>query len=277
MFGHALIEKLLDRDDIEVRAMVRDRSKFTLTGSNLSVVEANMDDPTSLKPVTRDITHVFVTSPMDEQIIARETAVIDACKVNGTPHVISIYGAVRHEGDHLDLLHLAVIEHVKSSGLPWTLVSPNSVMETSLISFKEEIAMGQLSGISGEGRVGMVALNDVADVMAAVATSKGHDGENYELTGPAAVTLGEVAEAFTRVLPHPVNYMDISEQDFAQMLMDYAGFTTAEEVEIQVICHLRAWKEGKAGLVTDTVKQLIGRDPMSVEQWIEENKAIFIG
>jgi uncharacterized protein YbjT (DUF2867 family) len=36
MFGHALIEKLLDRDDIEVRAMVRDRGKFTLTGRNLS-------------------------------------------------------------------------------------------------------------------------------------------------------------------------------------------------------------------------------------------------
>lgn len=277
MFGHALIEKLLDRDDIEVRAMVRDRSKFTLTGTNLCVVEANMDDPASLEPVTRDITHVFVTSPMDEQITARETAVVDACKVNGMPHVISIYGAVRHDGDHLDALHLAAIEHLKSSGLPWTLVSPNSVMETSLISSKEEIAMGQMSGISGEGRIGMVALDDVASVMAAVATSEGHESANYELTGPAAVTLGEVAEAFTRVLPHPVNYVDMSEEAFAQMLMEYAGFTTAEEVEIQVICHLRAWKEGRASLVTDTVEQLIGRGPMSVEQWIQKNQAMFVG
>ena len=31
MFGRALIEQLLGRDDIQVRAMVRDRSKFTLT------------------------------------------------------------------------------------------------------------------------------------------------------------------------------------------------------------------------------------------------------
>ena len=42
MFGHALIENPLDRDDIEVRAMVRDRSKFKLTGRNLSVGETNM-------------------------------------------------------------------------------------------------------------------------------------------------------------------------------------------------------------------------------------------
>ena len=277
MFGHALIEKLLDRDNIEIRAMGRDQKKFILRGSNLSVVTANMDDPASLKRVTEDITHVLVTSPMDEQITARETAVIDACKVNGMPHVIKIYGAVRHEGEHLDSLHLAVIEHLKSSGLPWTLVSPNSVMETSLIPYKESIAMGEISGISGTGRIGMVALSDVAAALAAVATGNGHDGENYELTGPAAVTLDDVAEAFTKVLGQPVNYVDMPEQSFAQMLMDYADFTSAEEVETQIMCHLRAWKEGRADLVTDTVKQLTRREPIPVEQWIENNRAVFIG
>jgi uncharacterized protein YbjT (DUF2867 family) len=277
MFGHALIEKLLDRDDIEVRAMVRDRGKFTLTGRNLSVVEADMDDPASLELVTRDITHAFFSSPMDDKITAREVAMVEACKVNGTPHVINVYGSVRHEGDLLDSLHLAAIEHLKESGLPWTLVSPNSVMETSLFRSKAEIALGEIVGISGGGRIGMVALNDVAEVMAAVATSEGHYGENYALTGPVAVTMVEVAEAFTRVLRHPVKYVNMSEEDFAQMLIEYAGFSTPEEVEIQVVCHLRAWREGGASLVTDTVKQLTGRDPMSVEQWIQENQAVFLG
>jgi uncharacterized protein YbjT (DUF2867 family) len=277
MFGHALILQLLDRDDIEVRAMVHNRSKFTLTGSNLSVVEADMDDPASLEPVTRDITHAFVTSPMDEKVAARESAVVDACKANGTPHILNIHGAVRHQGDQLHSSHLAAIEHLKSSGLPWTLVSPNSVMETSLIPYKADVAMGEILGISGEGRIGMVALDDVAAVIAAVATSEGHDGENYELTGPAAVTFGEVAEAFARVLRHPVTYVDMSEEDFAQMLIEHAGFSTSEEVEIQVMCHLRSWREGGASLVTDTVKQLTGRDPMSVEQWIQENQAVFLG
>ena len=74
MFDHALIEKLLDRDDTEVRAIPRYRRKFTLTRSHLCVVEADMDDLASLDPVTRNITHVLVTSPMDEQLTARENA-----------------------------------------------------------------------------------------------------------------------------------------------------------------------------------------------------------
>ena len=275
MFGHALIEQLLDRDDIEIRAMVRDPSKFTLTGGNLSVVAADMDDPASLEPVTRDITHAFITSPMDDQITARETAMVDACKANGDPHIINIYGAVRHQGDHLDSLHLAAMDHLKSSGLPWTLVSPSSLMETSFLSWKELIGSGQLFGTSGDGRIRFVALRDVADVMATVATTDGHAGQNYELTGPEAVTLDEVARAFTRVLPDPVKYVDMSEDDFAQFLLDYAGFKSRDEIEIKVLCHFRAWKEGRASLVTDTVKQVTGRDPMSVEEWIRENESAF--
>ena len=102
MFGRALIRKLLNRDDIQIRAMVRDRSKFDLTGNNLEVVVGDMDDPPSLIEPTHDISHVFLTSPMDEHITRREEAVVDAARTQGTPHVLNIYGAVRHKGDHLD-------------------------------------------------------------------------------------------------------------------------------------------------------------------------------
>ena len=276
MFGRALIEQLLDREDVEVRAMVRDRSKFPLTGGNLVVVEADMDDPPSLEPVTRDITHAFVTSPMDEHITEREIAMFDACRANGNPQIISIAGAVDHAGDHLVSLHDAARAHLMASGLPWTIVSPNSVMETSLMSFKDQIAMGQMFGVSGDGRIGLVALEDVARVMAEVVVGEGHEGKNYYCTGPAAVSLGEVAEAFTRVLPHPVQYVNMTDEDFIQMLLDYAGFKSKEEAEIGVMCHLRAWREGRASMVTDTVQKVTGQDAMSVEDWISEKRDVFV-
>jgi hypothetical protein len=48
--------------------------------------------------------------------------------------VAKLYGAVRHDGDPVDVLHQAGIDAVKASGLSWALVSPSSVMETSLLS-----------------------------------------------------------------------------------------------------------------------------------------------
>ncbi|MBM3662215.1 MAG: hypothetical protein FJW94_04880 [Actinobacteria bacterium] len=275
MFGRALIEQLLDRDDVLVRAMVRDRASFKLSGSNLEVVVGDMDDPASLVEPTKDVSHVFLTSPMDERITARESAVVDACAANGSPLVVNIYGAVRHEGDHLDQLHTAAIDHLKLSGLPWTLVSPSSVMETSLAPIAAQLPMGMFFGMSGGGKVGLVALEDVARVMAEVVLTDGHEGQNYLCTGPAAVDMTQVAAAFSEVLGREIRYEDLPEDDFADLLLEHAGYSDRAELEVTVLCHLRAWKEGRADLVTKTVEQVTGRPPMSVSEWISGHVADF--
>jgi uncharacterized protein YbjT (DUF2867 family) len=268
MFGRALIDQLLGHDDVLIRAMVRNPDKFTVTGPNLEVVTGDMDDPASLMEPTKDITHVFLTTPMDEHIAAREKAVIDACRANGSPHVINIYGAVQHEGDPLDQQHLAAIGHLKESGLPWTLVSPNSVMETSLESLKQQLPMGMFLGMSGQGKVGLVALADVARVMATVVMTDDHAGMNYVCTGPEAVDMAQVAAAFSHELGRKIEYIDLPEGEFADMLMQHGGFTDRDNLETNVLCHLRAWKEGRADVVTDTIEQVTGQPAMSVADWV---------
>lgn len=275
MFGRALIEQLLGRDDIQVRAMVRDRSKFTLTGPNLEVVEGDMDDPASLVGPTTDVTHIFLTSPMDEHIATREMAVVDAAKANGNPHLLIIYGAVRHEGDHLDSLHQQSIAHAKGSGLPWTLISPTSVIETVMNPIKEQIGMGLWLGTSGHGRVALVAVADVARVTATVLTTDGHDGQNYECTGPALVDMGEIAQMLSSVTGRTIRYLDIPETDLSDVLVEHAGYADAQAVETGVLCHFRAWRDGRAEALTDTVEQVTGQRPQSVQDWIEEHASEF--
>ncbi len=275
MFGRALIDQLKGREDIALRVMVRDPAKFDVEADNIEVVVADMDHPETLAEPTRDVTHVFLTSPMDDHITARETAVIDACTANGTPHVIDIYGAVKHQGDHLDSMHLAAIEHLKASGLPWTLVSPNSVMETSLLPFKTQLPNGSIVGMSGDGKVGFVALEDVARVIAAVVLGEGHESKNYECTGPRAETMADVVADFAAVLGLDLDYQDLSEADYSELLLEFGIFPDQESLETNVLCHLRAWKEGRAALVTDTVEQVTGQAPMSVSQWIDSKREYF--
>ena len=158
MFGHGLVAVLLNDEHVRVRAMVRDRGKFTLQAGNLEVVVADMDDPQTLRPAVRGVSHVFLTSPMDERIAVRETNVLKAVEAEGGAHVLKLAGAVRHEGDELGTLHGASLEHLKGSGLPWTLISPNSVMETSLAPFGETMKVdAAVIGMSGHGKVGLVA------------------------------------------------------------------------------------------------------------------------
>lgn len=212
---------------------------------------------------------------MDNKIAVREKAVIDAARANGNAHVIDIHGAVDHQGDPLEEMHLDAIGHLKESGLPWTIVSPNSVMETSFLSLAEMAPMKLILGMSGHGKVGLVALDDVARVMATVVTGEGHEGQEYMCTGPEAVDMPTVVRALSEAVGHKIEYIDLPEEEFAKVLLEHGGFDDRETLEINVLCHLRAWRNGKASLVTDTVEKVTGRPAMSVEEWFAANKSRF--
>jgi uncharacterized protein YbjT (DUF2867 family) len=275
MFGHAVARALADRG-ANVRAMVRDRSKFTFVHPLVEVVTADLDDPRTLPAVFQGVQSVFLASPMDPRLADRECAALGAARDAGVRRVVKIHGAVRHEGrDALSRMHQEVLDALYESGMEWTLVSPSSVMETSLLGYAESIrSNGAFFGMSGRGKIGLVALGDVAEAAALVLTTDGHAGQNYELTGPESLDLFQVAEAFARALGRPVAYRDMPEQALKNLLLQVLPMSE-EALEISVLCHLRCWRDGKADLVTDTFERLTGKMPTSVEQWIRQRADLF--
>ena len=266
MFGRALIQKL-SAMGVPVRAMVRDRAKFGEPPPGVEVAVADLDRPDTLGPALAGVEGVFLASPMHPALRDREIRLLDAAKAAGVRHVVRIHGAVRHEGDALSTLHGAVVEYLKASGMEWTLVSPNSVMETSLLGYAPSIReYGVIMGMSGRGRIGLVALDDTVEVAAIALTQEGHHGQNYEITGPEALDLYGVAEAFTRALGKPVVYQDMPEAQLKEILQPFLRMSD-EEMDLNVLCHLRCWRDGKADLVTDTYTRLTGKPATSVERW----------
>ena len=72
----------------------------------------------------------------------------------------------------------------------------------------------------------------------------------------------------------PGAYNDMPENALRDMLVQYAGMTR-EEAEIGVLAHYHAWKRGDADLVTNTVEDLTGRAPMTLEAWLAANLDAF--
>src|SRR5436190_1655861 len=275
MFGSRIARGLLDADH-PVRALVRDREKAQkLEGAGAELVVADMDQPESLGPALDGIDRVFLVSPMDDRIEARETAVIAAAKDADVDFVLKLDGAVKHHGDSLDRLHRASIEALRQSGMTWALLSPNSVMETSLLSEAAPIrAMGKMFGAAGDGRVGLIAADDAAAAGVALLSGDPEPGRDYQVTGPESLTMAEMASAIGRALGKPVAYEDMTDEALRDMLVKYAGMSL-EQVELGVLVHYRAWKRGDADLVTDTVEALTGRKPMTVDEWLARNLAAF--
>lgn len=276
MFGGALVSALAGSDAVDVNAMVRQLDSFTSAAGNITAVTGDMDDPASLTDAVAGATDVFLVSPMDEHIATREINVIDAVIASGTnARVLKLHGAVEHRGDHLSSLHQQSIEHLKASGLPWTLICPNSVMETSFLGLASSIQFGMLAGTSDHGKVGFVALEDVAAATAKVVTDGSWVGESVILTGPAAIDMYDVAADFSAVLGKEIEFQNMTDDEFAKMVIEFGVFPDRETCEMQVLCHYRAWGRGDAALVSDDFEKVTGRKATSVKEWIEAHKAHF--
>lgn len=275
MFGGKTAEFLATNPDVQLRLMLRDVTKCKLSGPNIEVCPADLDKPETMDKWFEGVDSVFLVTPMHPNLNKRETAIVDLCLKHGVKIIVKLGGAVKHD-DALGKMHDGVMDKIRRADIQWAMVSPNSVMETVLLPYKDTIRQARaLFSCAGDGKVGMVALKNIAEIAAMVLATDGHHEKNYITTGPASYTMTEVASAFTNVLGKKIDYVDMSEEDFARMLMKYDKTLTRERVDLEIICHFHAWKIGGADVVTDTYKKMTGKDPMSIEDFIKENSGFF--
>jgi NAD(P)H dehydrogenase (quinone) len=275
MFGGAITARL-GESRVPVRAMTSNPEHARqLERPGVEPVVADMDRPETLDAAMQDVETVFVVSPMDDRVMVREGNVLEAAKHAGARRIVKLHGAVEHHGDPLGRLHDASVEAIRRSGLEWALLSPTSVLETSLFSMLPWIEeIGAVMASAGEGRVAHVALDDVARAGAVVLAERRETGRDYVITGPELLSLGELCESISRTIGRSIPYIDVSDEELARVLVEEAGMS-AEQAELGVICHFRAWRNGQAEARTDTYRELTGRQPTAPAAWIETHRDVF--
>ncbi|QIG44870.1 NmrA family NAD(P)-binding protein [Nocardioides anomalus] len=123
--------------------------------------------------------------------------------------------------------------------------------------FAELVRGGSLTLPGGEAAEPFVDVEDIADVAVAALTDATHAGEVYELTGPAALTLGEVAAVLSAVGGAPVGYVPISLADLEAGLR---ADGVPEEV-VGLMGFLFGSVFGRNPSVADGVRRALGRPP----------------
>ena len=278
MFGRPVVERLAKRG-LPVRATGRsEKTLATLDAPGAELVPADMDDPSMLLKLMTGVDKVLVNAPMDDRKEVRERNVIEAMIRSGCEaKIVLLTGGVEHD-DALGEAGLATEKLMRSCGLPWTVVGPQTVMESNFKPFRELIqSESMLMSCVGQAKVGFVALQDVTDAFVAVLESpnKDHIGCEYVVTGPSAVTFEDVAAAATEALGRQITYQDIPRDVFRNLMVTEAGFTEAD-VDIEVMCHLDAFRAGKAARTTNDFKNLTGKEPQSIRQWWKKNTDYFL-
>jgi uncharacterized protein YbjT (DUF2867 family) len=255
------ITQLLAAQQVPFRVMVRtakDAEAFKDV-AGAAVAQADFDDAASLARALSGVERAFLLTNSTEHAEDQQKRFVDAARRCGVKHIVKLSQFAANKDSPVRFLryHAAVEEYIVSSGIAFTFLRPNLYMQ-GLLSLRSAIVQGKLPAPAGEARISAVDVRDNAAAAVAALTRPGHEGRTYTLTGPEALTHGEMVRAIADASDHPVEYVDIPEKAMKQTLLELHVPPWQADGLIEDYAHYR---RGEAATVTQGVQVATGRPP----------------
>lgn len=266
----AAVVRLLAEGGYAVRAAVRNVAAVRTAVPNVEYVPFDFEDSQTYAPALRGVRRLFLMRPPALSDTKRYiNPVIDAAKAANVEQIVflSLLGAEKNSV----VPHRHVEKYLEASGIAWTFLRASFFMQNLSTVHRADIRDGdQIFVPAGDGRTSFVDVRDVAAVAVKALTEDGHRNKVYPLTGSQALTYGEVAQIFTAELGRPVTYPRPGALAFALRMRARGMAWGFIAVMIGIYTTARL---GLAGTVTPDTAQVLGRAPISVQQFVQDERA----
>ena len=202
-----LVARRLSELSVDHRLLVRDPARApALPGTHIAA--ADYGDAAAVRTALSGAHTVFMVSGAETpNRVQQHVTFIDAAIDAGVQRIVylSFFGASPTATFTLARDHWATEEHLRSTGVAHTILRDNLYADfaPALVG-----ADGNIRGPAADGRAAVVAQADVADVAVVVLGSDdAYGGQTLNLTGPAALTMYEIASALSDHLGRTVAYV----------------------------------------------------------------------
>jgi uncharacterized protein YbjT (DUF2867 family) len=242
---------------------------------NVDMVHLVFQDQETLRVAFTGVDRVFLITPLMENQVEEAKKMIDMARQTGVRHIVrlSASGAGADPGIQLGRWHREVERYLEQSGIAYTHLRPTTFMQNFVTSAAANICESNAIYMPlGHARISFVDARDVAAVARVVLTEPGHENKVYEITGPEAITVNDVAHALTQATDRLITYVDVSEEAALKAMQQrhLPNWMIAALAELNSVC-----KAGHANQVTDTVEKLTGRKPRTIFDFAQDYCSCF--
>ncbi|HIZ34305.1 MAG TPA: SDR family oxidoreductase [Candidatus Ruania gallistercoris] len=252
---------------IEAKLLLRDRTKAVdLPEERVAVAEYG-DGPAARRALAGADLLFMVSAAESADRLEEHRAFIDAAAAAGVRHVVytSFLGASPTATFTLARDHAATEDHLRASGMDWTLLRDSFYLDL-LPQFAGED--GVIRGPAGAGRVGAVLRADVARCAAGVLAdectgARSHAGASYDLTGPEALTLTEIAQIVSDETGRHITFHDETVEEAYASRAAYGAPPWQLDAWVSTYTAIKA---GELDAVTSAVTDLTGTPPGSLRE-----------
>ena len=266
--------KICSRENVEVVAAVSDLAKSSSQfPSGIEPREFDFTRPETYAGAMRDVSKVFLMRPPAISNVRRDIfPFLEYCRRERVEQIVflSLLGAEKlsftpHRKIELEILRLDV---------PYTFLRPSFFMQNLATTHRDEIKNeNEIFVPAGKGKTSFVDVRDVAFAAFTSLSGAQHLNKSYELTGSEALSYFEVAEILSDVLKKPIAYRNPSLLSF--IWRSWQKHKNLSFVLVMAIIYTTA-RFGQAGLITERLPKLLGRNPISFRQFAEDYKDCWI-
>ncbi|MCX2494456.1 SDR family oxidoreductase [Pedobacter sp. PF22-3] len=235
----------------EIAALVRNEEKGAAFKSNgIQVKVGDYDDFESLIAAFEDVDKLLLISSSSDikHRFNQHKNVIDAAKKSGVSHIIytgfDMKNLVQSTMADDVIYHAYTADYLKQATVPYTLMNNTLYADLIPIIAGENILDNGISIPAGDGKVPFLPISEMADALAGVVTTPGHENQEYIIAAETAISFAEIADIISALSGKKIAYhqavlgvyieqlvkQGISESDAAYMAR-FAGAIAKGEFE----------------------------------------------
>ncbi|OUJ72877.1 SDR family oxidoreductase [Hymenobacter crusticola] len=269
--GRATINALLPKTAADqIVALVRDPQKAAdLSQQGVQVRQGDYSDLASLEAAFQGVDTVLLISGDDLANRAQQHKnVIDAAKQAGVKHVIytSVVKPSRESHFPASPSHVDTEEYLVASGLTYTLFRNALYLDfVPMIIGQEAVPSGKIYSAAGDGKTSYALRNDIAEALANVLTSSGHENQTYDISLGTAYSIQDIATALSEVTGKTIEYVPISGDDMAASMRQHH---VPEPIVSMMVGMTEAMKQNEFNEPSPTLEKLLGHKPTDLKPFL---------
>lgn len=270
--GSAVFNYLREQEG-DIIAGVRNPDKYQNQYPDVSYVAFDFEKPDTYRPALSGVEKVYLMRPphiTDVQGIFKPF--IDACKEVNVRQIVflSLLGIEKNPFPP----HYKIEKEIVKSRIPYTFIRPSFFMQNLSTTHVADIRdRNDLYIPCGKAKISYIDTRDIGEIIGRTLIEDGHLNKGYTITGPEAIDNYYVADVMSKILGRKVTYSDPGLLSFRKEMLKRGiekGFAT-----VMTVLYLTT-KLGMANQVTSISREILGREPRTIADFVEDHKDVWI-